>query len=129
MPVLPRLGAMLALALAAPVMASRLALDLPRATVPETPAPAASVRISRALGGAWQWDGQPLPPGALAQRLAEQAARDPQTEVQLLVDARLPYGEVLAVIAQAQAAGLSRVGFLAQPEAPAASGGPAQAKP
>ena len=106
--------------LAAPVMASRLALDLPRVAVPETPEPPVAVRVSRTLTGAWEWDGQALLPGELAQRLADQARTAPQTEVQLLVDSRLPYGEVLAVIAQAQAAGLSRVGFVAQPETPPA---------
>jgi biopolymer transport protein TolR len=101
--------------LAAPVMASRLALDLPRADVPDAPAPPHTVRLSRSLGSGWLWDGEAIGPAELARRLTELAQRQPDTELQLLADQRLPYGEVLALMAQAQAAGLARVGFVAQP--------------
>lgn len=101
--------------LAAPVMASRLALDLPRADVPTTPDPAHTVRLSRSLGSGWLWDGVAVTPDELSRRLTELAQRQPDTELQLLADQRLPYGEVLALMAQAQAAGLARVGFVAQP--------------
>jgi biopolymer transport protein ExbD len=101
--------------LAAPVMASRLALDLPRADVPDAPTPPHTVRLSRSLGSGWLWDGVAVTPAELSSRLAELAQRQPDTELQLLADQRLPYGEVLALMAQAQAAGLARVGFVAQP--------------
>jgi len=101
--------------LAAPVMASRLALNLPRADVPTTPDPAHTVRLSRSLGSGWLWDGVAVTPDELSRRLTELAQRQPDTELQLLADQRLPYGEVLALMAQAQAAGLARVGFVAQP--------------
>ena len=101
--------------LAAPVMASRLALDLPRADLPTTPDPSHTVRLSRSLGSGWLWDGVAVTPDELSRRLTELAQRQPDTELQLLADQRLPYGEVLALMAQAQAAGLARVGFVAQP--------------
>ena len=104
--------------LAAPVMASRLALDLPRANVSETPAAPHTVRLSRSLGSGWLWDGVAVTPDELSRRLTELVQRQPDTELQLLADERLPYGEVLALMAQAQAAGLARVGFVAQPASP-----------
>ena len=53
----------------------------------------------------------------LSVRLREAAQRDPTTEVQLRADTAVPYGRVVQVIAQAQAAGLARIGFVADPAA------------
>jgi biopolymer transport protein TolR len=110
--------------LAAPLMASRLALELPQVEAAGTAvpdAPAAFVTLSVDAQGQVYWDDQPLNADALRQRLQATAERDPATELQLRADTAVPYGRVVALIALAQAAGLSRIGFVADPSTVAAS--------
>ncbi|MDP3477996.1 biopolymer transporter ExbD [Hydrogenophaga sp.] len=110
--------------LAAPLMASRLALELPQveaAGATAVDAPAAFVALSVDAQGQAYWDDQPIDADTLRQRLQAAAKRDPGTELQLRADTAVPYGRVVALIAQAQNAGLSRIGFVADPSAAAPS--------
>ena len=108
--------------LTAPLLASAIRLDLPRA---EGTAPAAAPRaLTLVLDRQGQLfvDDQPVPSAAaLARRLGEVAQAAHDIELQLRADAAVPYGRVVEVIAAAQAAGLQRIGFVTQPvpEAPA----------
>jgi biopolymer transport protein TolR len=101
--------------IAAPVMASRLTLELPTAqtTAAASVAAESMITISLDTGGQVFWDDQPVATEALRQRLQDTARRDPATELQLRADNRVPYGRVLELIALAQSAGLSRIGFVA----------------
>ena len=51
----------------------------------------------------------------LRERLQDAARLNPETELQLRADQALAYGKVVEVMALAQKAGLSRIGFVAQP--------------
>ena len=107
--------------LAAPLMASRLALELPQtdaAGVSTAQPPAAFVALSLDAQGQVFWDDQPIDADALRQRLRATAERNPATELQLRADTAVPYGRVVQLIAQAQTAGLSRIGFVAEAPAP-----------
>ena len=55
---------------------------------------------------------QRLQGAALQQALQQAAQRNPTTEVQLRADAAVPYGRVVEFMALANAAGLSRIGFV-----------------
>ena len=101
--------------LTAPLLASSVRLDLPasEATRPNDTAQAVTVALDRS-GQLFLGD-RPVTPGQLADRLAEAAARNPDTELQLRADAAVPYGRVVEVMGQAQKAGLSRIGFVAEP--------------
>jgi biopolymer transport protein ExbD len=57
----------------------------------------------------------------LLQRARDAARRDPLTEVHLRADSRVPYGRVAELIGLLQDAGLSRVGFVTEAQAPAAA--------
>ncbi len=107
----------------APLLASSIRLDLPRADA-ATPneAPAFVTVVLDASGGLFL-DDRPLEAPELAERLAQAARRNPETEVQLRADRSIPYGRVVEVMGAAQKAGLNRIGFVAEP-APAA--GPAR---
>ncbi|HPM65533.1 MAG TPA: biopolymer transporter ExbD, partial [Piscinibacter sp.] len=99
----------------APLMASSIRLDLPRAenTQPGDAPAFVSVVVDKA--GQSYLDDQPLTPDELGARLAQLASRRADTEVQLRADEGVPYGRVVEVIGLAQKAGLSRIGFLADP--------------
>ncbi len=110
--------------IATPVMASRLALQLPQAdtpvAAPSTPADAL-VALSVDAAGEVFWDEQPISASDLRQRLQEAARRNPATELQLRADTRVPYGQVVQLIGLAQSAGLSRIGFVTEANEAAAA--------
>ena len=49
--------------------------------------------------------------------VAAAARKNPATEVQLRADKNVPYGRVAELIGMVQKAGLSRIGFIAEPGA------------
>ena len=105
---------------ATPLMASRLALDLPKADASAVASPTpAAVFIALNASGQTFWGDQAVDATTLDQRLRETAQRNTATEVQLRADAAVPYGRVVQLIGLAQAAGLSRIGFVAEQAAPA----------
>jgi biopolymer transport protein ExbD/biopolymer transport protein TolR len=67
-----------------------------------------------ATGALWV-QGQPTTPEALRERLAQLGARNPQAELQLRADQAVPYGRVAELMGWAHAAGLTRIGFVAEP--------------
>ncbi|MFC7460254.1 ExbD/TolR family protein [Hydrogenophaga defluvii] len=99
----------------APLMVSGLKIDLPQAqaTAPVKTAGSVSVVLDRELR--LFVDERLVPADALERQLTEIARTDPDTEVLLRVDATVPYGRVAALIGQVQSAGLSRIGFVAEP--------------
>ncbi|MDD0839306.1 biopolymer transporter ExbD [Curvibacter sp. HBC61] len=103
------------LILTAPLLASSLRLDLPQSSAAQPAQSARSVSLGLDAAGQFYWHDQPLSDAEGARRLHELAALDPQTEVQLRADARVPYGRVVQVLGLAQQAGLSRIGFVAEP--------------
>ena len=105
--------------LTAPLLASAIRLDLPRAGGSAPGATPASVTVVLDADGQVFVSDQPLTDAALAQRFAALAAQSRATEVQLRADAAVPYGRVVQVLDAAQQAGLSRIGFVTEPVAPA----------
>ncbi len=105
----------------APLMASSLKLDLPRAE--GASASDAPVFVTLAIGanGVVFIDERPVAPAAereaVLQRVREAARRNPDTEVQLRADATVPYGRVVEIMGAAHAVGLQRIGFVAEPAA------------
>ncbi len=104
--------------LTAPLLASSIRLDLPRADGAVPGASPQSITLVVDKTGQVFLNDQPLTQGALVQALAETAASQPDTEVQLRADATVPYGRVVEIMGAAHAAGLQRIGFVAEPVAP-----------
>lgn len=110
--------------LTAPLLSSSIRLDLPQAAGTTPGAPAQPIRLVLDQAGQAYLDDEPLASDALAQRLAQWARQQPDTEIQLRADAAVPYGRVVEVMGAAHAAGLKRIGFVAEPVA--AGRGPAR---
>jgi biopolymer transport protein TolR len=104
----------------APLLASSIKLDLPRsdAARPNEAPQFVSLVVDKA--GQAFLDDQPVSGEQLDQRLRQNAARNPDTEVQLRADAAVPYGRIVEVMGIAQKAGLNRIGFVADAPASAA---------
>jgi biopolymer transport protein ExbD/biopolymer transport protein TolR len=108
--------------LAAPMLAATLRVQLPKAqTVVQQTAVSKSdalmVEVSPA-GEIWI-QGAVADDAAVQQQLEELGRRNPQAEVQLRADTSVPYGRVVQVMGWAHAAGLTRIGFVAEPESKA----------
>ena len=101
----------------APLMTSSLKLDLPK-TDAATPTSAPTfIAVSIDGSGKLFFGDEALTREVLATRVSAAAKANPQLEVQLRADQKVPYGQVAELIALIQKAGLSRIGFVT--EAPA----------
>lgn len=102
----------------APLMTSSLKLDLPKSDAAAASAAPAFVALALDSEGRLFIGDQPLPAdqakALVSARVREAARRDPQTEVQLRADSRVPYGRVAELIGWVQDAGLSRIGFVTE---------------
>jgi biopolymer transport protein TolR len=103
----------------APLMASSIKLDLPKADVAQANDTPQFVTLVIDKAGQTFLNDKPVALAELGQGLAQAAALSPDTEVQLRADEAVPYGRVVEVIGLAQKAGLSRIGFVANPVKPA----------
>jgi biopolymer transport protein TolR len=107
------------LIMTAPLLASSISLDLPRSEAAKPSEAARSLTLAIDRAGRTFLDDKPVGDAQLAQALARAAEAHPETELQLRADADVPYGRVVAVMGVAQQAGLSRIGFVADPAPPA----------
>lgn len=102
----------------APLLASSIKLDLPTteaATASDAPQ---SVTVVVDASGQTYLQDRVVAQDELLRRLQLSARVNPQTEVLLRADKAVPYGRIVEVMGAAQAAGLNRIGFVA--DAPAA---------
>ena len=102
----------------APLMVSAVKVDLPQAEGAQAADAPQFVSLAPDKAGTMYLADQPIALPALAQELKKAADQTPLTEVQLRADATVPYGRVVEVMGVAHAAGLSRIGFVANPEPP-----------
>ena len=102
------------LIITAPLLASSIRLDLPRAQGAQPMEAAHFVTVVVTPTGQVMLDDKPVSVEVLGQRLGEAARKNPDTEVQLRADATVPYGKVVEVMGAAQKAGLNRIGFVAE---------------
>jgi biopolymer transport protein TolR len=99
----------------APLLASSIRLDLPKAEGAQPgDAPRFLTLVLDRSGQAFLND-RPATPEQLAEQLGAAARQNPETEIQLRADQAVPYGKVVEVMGLAHKAGLSRIGFVAEP--------------
>jgi biopolymer transport protein TolR len=99
----------------APLLASSIRLDLPRAEGTQGADAPRFVTVVLDRGGQVFLNDKPVTADQLAQQLASTATQNPETELQLRADQAVPYGRVVEVMGVAHKAGLSRIGFVAEP--------------
>ena len=99
----------------APLLASSIRLDLPRAEGTQPGDAPRFVTLVLDRNGQAFLNDQPVAPAQLAEQLAARAKQNPETEIQLRADQAVPYGKVVEVMGLAHKAGLSRIGFVAEP--------------
>ena len=98
----------------APLMTSSLKLDLPKADAATPQAAPAFIAVSVDAAGQLFLGDEKLAREQLEQRIGAAAKGNPQLEVQLRADQKVPYGQVAELIGLVQKAGLSRIGFVTE---------------
>jgi len=100
----------------APLMTSSLKLDLPRTDAAQASDTPLFVSVALDRDGRTFWGDEAVDAATFAERIAAAAKRNPQTEVQLRADRAVAYGRVAELIGVVQKAGLTRIGFVTEPE-------------
>ena len=106
----------------APLMASSLKLDLPKTDAGQPTDTPQFISVALDPQGRLYFGDEVVDVATFNTRVAEAARKNPQTEVQLRADQSVAYGRVAELIGLIQKAGLTRVGFVTDPVAPAATG-------
>ena len=99
----------------APLLASSIRLDLPRAEGTQPGDAPRFVTVVLDRSGQAFFNDKPVDAAQLETQLAAAAKQNPETEIQLRADQTVPYGRVVEVMGMAHKAGLSRIGFVAEP--------------
>ena len=101
--------------ISAPLMTSSLKLDLPKADGAQPSDAPRFISVALDPQGTLYFGDEALDAAAFAARVLDAARKNPNTEVQLRADTRVPYGRVAEVIGMVQKAGLTRIGFVTEP--------------
>ena len=100
----------------APLMTSSLKLDLPKTDAAQPGDTPQFISVALDKDGRTFYGDEAVDAATFAERVAAAAKRNPQTEVQLRADKAVAYGRVAELIGVVQKAGLTRIGFVTDPE-------------
>ena len=99
-----------------PVMKHAVNIDLPRASSePEQPKPQ-NILFSVTADGSYYWNEQKIDDSELPNRLAAEAAKEPQPELHIRGDKAVRYERVAKAMSQAREAGVRKIGFITEPD-------------
>jgi biopolymer transport protein ExbD/biopolymer transport protein TolR len=101
----------------APLMTSSLKLELPKTDAAQPSDTPQFIAVALDRDGHYFFGDEAVDADAFAARVVAAAKRSKDTEVQLRADRAVPYGRVAELIGIVQKAGLSRIGFVAEPTA------------
>ena len=101
--------------IAAPLMTSSLKMDLPKVAAARNNDGGATLALGITADGRFHVGDEVVTQDDLVRALKRSAARQPPPDVLLRADRSVPYGRVAELIGLVQDAGLTRIGFVAQP--------------
>ena len=99
----------------APLLAYAIRLDLPDVKAPPVASRNEAIKISIDAEGRVFWNTDAVDAKDLAARLAEAAKKAPQPDLHLRADKSARFERVAEVMAAAQKAGLTKIGFVTEP--------------
>jgi biopolymer transport protein ExbD len=108
----------------APLLTHGIRLDLPNETAPAAPPEVSTVRLSIDGSGQIYWDAEPVTDEVLRTRLEKAGSGSAPPEVHLRADKETRYERIAFVLAAAQQAGLTKIGFITEPVSGAAAARP-----
>ncbi len=99
-----------------PAMHHAVKIDLPRASSQPVDEKPQTVDVAIQGDGTILWDDHAVTREQLQARIAEAAHRTPQPELHLRADRKVAYERVAEVMSDAQAGGLTKLGFVTEPK-------------
>ncbi|RZL00240.1 MAG: biopolymer transporter ExbD [Rubrivivax sp.] len=105
----------------APLLSHSVKLELPKASSQVVSAKAEKINFSIDAEGVRYWNDQPLSREEAAQRFMAEGRKTTQPEIHLRADQAAAYKAVAETLADASKAGLSKIGFVTDPEPTAAA--------
>jgi biopolymer transport protein ExbD len=99
----------------APLLAYAIRLDLPDVKAAPVNSRNEAIKVSIDAEGRVFWNADPVDAKDLAARLAAAAAKSPQPDLHLRADKATRFERVAEVMAAAQDAGLTKIGFVTEP--------------
>jgi len=100
----------------APLLTHAVKLDLPKVSSQPNELKPDKVEFAIDAIGQRYWNGELVSRDEAARRFADQSKKQPQPEVHLRADHAAAYGTVAETLADASKAGLSKIGFVSEPE-------------
>lgn len=100
----------------APLLTHAVKLELPQASSQPNVSKAERVEIAVQADGRIHWNGEPVARDELERRAAALGAAAPESEIHLKGDEHVPYGEMARTLSALAKNGLTRIGFVTQPE-------------
>jgi biopolymer transport protein ExbD len=100
----------------APLLTNSVKLELPKATSQVNEVKAEKIDFAIDAGGTLFWNGEAVSRAEASRRFVAESKKQPQPEVHLRADQAVPYRFVAQTLADASKAGLSKVGFVSDPE-------------
>jgi biopolymer transport protein ExbD len=101
-----------------PLMTHAVKIDLPKASSEPQAAETKHVALSINGDGQLFWDEAAVSRDQLNERLAQIAQQSPQPELHVRADQAVPYRYVAEALADAAKAGVTRIGFVSEPDKP-----------
>ncbi|MBV8623202.1 MAG: biopolymer transporter ExbD [Herbaspirillum sp.] len=105
--------------IAAPMFTHAIKLDLPTAQSAPAPEKPETITLGIDAAGKLYWNDQQVSSEELDARLAAASHKEPQPELQLRADKSTRYQTIAEVMAAAQGAGMTKLGFVTDPRAQA----------
>jgi biopolymer transport protein ExbD len=102
----------------APLLTQAVKLELPKASAQPNVSKAEKIEFAIDANGQRFWNGEPVDREEAARRFDAEGKKQPQPEIHLRADQAVAYRNVAQTLADATKAGLTKVGFISEPEAP-----------
>jgi biopolymer transport protein ExbD len=100
----------------APLLTHAVKLELPNVDSQANQLKPEKIDFAIDAAGTRFWNGEPIGRDEAARRFAAEGARQPQPEIHLRADQAVAYRYVAETLADASKAGLSKIGFVSEPD-------------
>ncbi len=100
----------------APLLTNAVKLDLPKVSSQANELKPDKIEFAIDANGQRYWNGEPLTRAASIERFQAEGRKPQQPEIHLRADQAVAYRAVAETLADASKAGLTRVGFVSEPE-------------
>ena len=99
-----------------PVMKHAINVELPSATAQKLDTKPENIQLGIDAQGATYWNQTPISEAELAERFKTESTKEPQPNLHIRADKAVRYEFVAQTMAQAQQAGLKKIGFVTEPK-------------